>query len=106
MSAALTRYANPAATIGHAGPCAPIHSDERIALADLPRLADSPQAAADGFRAALLQRDREQMERANRLLRESLADVLKLAGRAARTPADDAVIERATRVLELGGLLA
>lgn len=105
MSAALTRYANPAATIGHAGPCAPIHSDERIALADLPRLADSPQAAADDFRAALLQRDREQMERANRLLRESLADVLKLAGRAARTPADDAVIERATRVLELGGLL-
>lgn len=105
MSAALTRYANPAATIGHAGPCAPIHSDERIALADLPRLADSPQAATDGFRAALLQRDREQMERANRLLRESLADVLRLAGRAARTPADDAVIERATRVLELGGLL-
>lgn len=27
------------------------------------------------------------------------------AGRAARTPADDAVIQRATRVLKLGGLL-
>lgn len=76
-----------------------------IALADLPRLADSPQAAADGFRAAMLQRDREQLERTNRLLRESLAEVLKLAGRAARTPADDRVIERATRVLTLGGLL-
>ena len=103
--AALARYSNPTASIGHAGPCAPIHSDERIALADLPRLADSPQAAADGFRAAMLQRDREQLERTNRLLRESLADVLKLAGRAARTPADDQVIERATRVLKLGALL-
>jgi len=106
MSAALSRYANPGAELGHAGPDAPIHADERIALADLPRLAESPQAAADGFRAALLQRDREQAERTIRLLRESLAEVLKLAGRAARTPADDQVIERATRVLELGGLLA
>jgi len=105
MSAALARYSNPTASIGHAGPDAPIHADERIALADLPRLADSPQAAADGFRAALLQRDREQLERANRLLRESLAETLKLAGRAARTPADDQVIERATRVLTLGGML-
>ena len=105
MSAALSRYSNPTASIGHAGPDAPIHADERIALADLPRLAESPQAAADGFRAAMLQRDREQLERTNRLLRESLADVLKLAGRAARTPADDQVIERATRVLKLGGLL-
>lgn len=78
---------------------------DSLALADLPRLADSPHAAADGFRAALLQRDREQAERTIRLLRESLAEVLKLAGRAARTPADDQVIERATRVLKLGALL-
>ena len=105
MSAALARYANPGADLGHAGPDAPIHADERIALADLPRLAESPQAAADGFRVAMLQKDREQLERTNRLLRESLADVLKLAGRAARTPADDQVIERATRVLKLGALL-
>ena len=103
--AALARYANAGQPIGHAGPDAPIHADERIALSDLPRLADSPQAAADGFRAALLQRDREQAERTIRLLRESLADVLKVAGRAARTPADDQVIERATRVLKLGALL-
>lgn len=105
MSAALSRYANAGQPIGHAGPDAPIHADERIALADLPRLAESPQAAADGFRAAMLQRDREQAERTIRNLRESLADVLKIAGRAARTPADDQVIERATRVLTLGGLL-
>lgn len=104
-TAALARYANAGQPIGHAGPDAPIHADERIALADLPRLADSPQAAADGFRAALLQRDREQMARTNRLLREALAETLKVAGRAARTPADDAVIERATRVLKLGALL-
>lgn len=77
-----------------------------LALADLPRLADSPQAAADGFRAALLQRDREQMERTNRLLRECIAELLPLASRCALTPADDRIVERATRVLTLGGLLA
>lgn len=76
------------------------------ALADLPRFADSPEAASDGFRAALIQRKREQLERTNRLLREALADVLKIAGRAALTPADDQVIYRATRALTLGGLLA
>lgn len=105
MSAALARYSNPTASIGHAGPDAPIHADERIALADLPRLADSPQAAADGFRAAMLQRDREQAERTIRNLRESLAEVLKIAGRAARTPADDEIVRRATRALTLGELL-
>ena len=78
---------------------------ESIALADLPRLADSPQAASEGFRANLLQKDADRLARTNRLLRESLADVLKLAGRAARTPADDRIIERATRVLKLGSLL-
>lgn len=105
-TAALSRYANAGQPIGHAGPDAPIHADERIALADLPRLAESPQAAASGYRAMLLQKDAERLARTNRLLREALADVLKLAGRAARTPADDQVIERATRVLKLGGLLA
>lgn len=76
------------------------------ALADLPRLADSPQAAAEGFRARLLQKDAEQLARTNRLLRETLAEVLKLAGRNALTPADDELIVRATRVLKVGGLLA
>lgn len=78
---------------------------QALALADLPRFADSPQAADAGFRAALQQRDREQLERTNRLLRESLAEVLKVAGRAARTPADDEIVRRATRALTLGGLL-
>ena len=74
-------------------------------LADLPRLADNPQAAAEGYRAWLIQRDREQRERANHLLREHLAAVLKIASRNAITPADDAAIARATRALKLGGLL-
>lgn len=78
---------------------------DSLALADLPRLADSPQAAADGFRAERLQRDREQMARTNRLLRECLAELLPLASRRALKPADDRVIERATRVLTLGGML-
>lgn len=105
MSAALSRYANAGQPIGHAGPDAPIHADERIALADLPRLTDSPQAAAEGYRAWLIQRDREQRERANQLLREHLAAVLKIASRNAITPADDAAIARATRAPKLGGLL-
>ena len=79
---------------------------ESLALADLPRFADSPQAASEGFRAALQQRDREQLERTNRLLRECLAELLPLASRRALTPADDRIVERATRVLELGGLIA
>lgn len=75
------------------------------ALADLPRLADTPQAAADGFRADRLSREREQLERTNRVLRECLAELLPLASRRALTPADDAIVERATRVLKLGALL-
>jgi len=110
MSAALTRYANPAAAVGHAGPCAPIHSDERIALADLPRLADSPQAAADGFRAAMLQRDREQAERTIRLLRDALRAVLDEIDGPQRPYSTDSylpehIVEQARRALILGGLL-
>lgn len=107
MSAALTRYANAGQPIGHAGPDAPIHADARLEFAaDLPRFTDSRLAAADGFRASLLQRDREQLVSTNRLLRETLAELLPLAGRNARTPADDRIVERATRVLTIGGLLA
>ena len=80
-------------------------SDRLDALADLPRFADTPQAADRGYRAMLLQRDRERLERTNCLLRESLAELLPLAGRNARTPKDDRIVERATRVLKLGGLL-
>jgi hypothetical protein len=107
MSAALARYANPGAELGHAGPSAPVHADPRLDFAaDLPPLAGTAAETPESPRAAGLQRDADQLARTNRLLRESLAETLKIAGRAARTPADDQVIERATRVLTLGGLLA
>lgn len=67
-TAALARYAN-------AGPDAPIHADERVALADLPRLADSPQAAADGFRAMLLQRDADALRRQHRIFIDALRTI-------------------------------
>ena len=74
-TAALSRYANAGQPIGHAGPDAPIHADERIALADLPRFADSPQAAADGFRAMLLQRDADALRRQHRILLDALRTI-------------------------------
>lgn len=110
MSAALARYANAGQPIGHAGPDAPIHADERIALADLPRLAESPQAASEGFRAAMLQRDREQAERTIRLLRDALRAVLDEIDGPQRPYSTDSylpehIVEQARRALILGGLL-
>ena len=105
MSAALSRYANPLAPIGHAGKSAPTLADERLAIADLPRFAATPTAAASGFRAALIQRDADSARAANRELREALAAILPLAGRAALTPHDEAIVNRATRALTLGGVL-
>lgn len=32
MSAALARYANPGAELGHAGPSAPVHADPRLEI--------------------------------------------------------------------------
>lgn len=105
-TAALARYANPGAEIGHAGPSAPVHADPRLDFAaDLPPLAGTAAETPESPRAAGLQRDADQLARTNRLLRECLAELLPLASRRALTPADDRVIERATRVLKLGGLL-
>lgn len=73
---------------------------------DLPALSSvSAEVPPQSFRAALLEKERLQLERTNGLLREALAELLPLAGRAAKTPADDRIVERATRVLTLGGLL-
>lgn len=104
MSAALSRP-NPLAPIGHAGKSAPTLADERIAISDLPKFAATPTAAANGFRAALIQRDADSAKAANRELREALAAILPLAGRAVLTQHDEAVVTRATRALTLGGLL-
>ena len=73
MSAALSRYANPEAELGHAGPSAPVHADTRLDFAaDLPRLAESPQAASEGFRASLLQRDAESLREQHRIMLDAL----------------------------------
>jgi len=45
---------------------------DSIALADLPRLADSPQAADRGFRASLLQRDAESLREQHRIMLDAL----------------------------------
>lgn len=109
--AALARYTNPGAELGHAGPSAPVHADPRLDFAaDLPRLADSPQAAADGFRANLLQKDAEQLARTNRLLREALRAVLDEIDGPQRPYSTDSylpehIVEQARRALILGGLL-
>lgn len=81
-----------------------------VALADLPRFADSPQAAADGFRAELLQRDREQLERTNRVLADALRAVLAEVDGPGRPYSGDSylpphIVEQARRALTLGGLL-
>jgi len=93
---ALSRYTNAGRPIGHTGPDAPIHADERIALADLPRLADSPQPAADGFRAELLQRDARRLEErlsaARKALEECVAELEK-------DPSAAALVYRARRAL-------
>lgn len=75
MSAALTRYANPAAAIGHAGPCAPIHSDERIAIADLPRFADPQPVNLQGFRAHLLQGEVKSLRKQHRIMLDALREI-------------------------------
>lgn len=76
-------------------------------LAQIATNSDEPQlvAAASGFRAALIKRDADNARAANRELREALAAILPLAGRAALTPHDEAIVTRATRALTLGGLL-
>lgn len=76
-----------------------------VGLADLPEFPQVSEVEAQSFRAKFFERDADQLRRANRLLRETLAETLKIAGRAAKTPADDEVIQRATRVMALGGML-
>lgn len=75
MSAALARYANPGQPIGHAGPDAPIHSDERIAIADLPRFADLPPVNLQGFRAHLLQGEVVSLRKQHRILLDAMREI-------------------------------
>lgn len=91
MTAALSRP-NPLAPIGHAGKFAPTLADERLAIAGLPKFAATPTAAANGFRAALIQREIDCLRSANRAMREALRAVI-----------DE--VEGPRRALTLGGLL-
>lgn len=77
MSAALSRFANPAARIGHAGDRAPVLDDARdLFLADLPVCHASGERAADGLRARLLVRELEAAREQASVLREALRQVL------------------------------
>lgn len=75
MSAALARYANPGAELGHAGPDAPIHADERIEIAhafaaDLPLIPDSHRA--DGLAS-----DLARFRRVRDVLCDALEDLVR-----------------------------
>lgn len=70
--AALARYANPGAELGHAGPSAPVHADPRLDFVAAPRaLADLP-IVAEGIRATLLQRDAESLREQHRIMLDAL----------------------------------
>lgn len=109
MAAALSRP-NPLAPIGHAGKSAPTLADERIAISDLPKFAATPTAAANGFRAALIQRDADSARAANRELRDALAAVLAEVDGPGRPYSTDSylphhIVVQARRALTLGGTL-
>lgn len=81
MSAALSRFANPAANLGHAGPEAPVLDDPRLELtrslmADLPALQGLEQPDPTDFRAALLERDLATYQERARVMRAALVEVM------------------------------
>jgi hypothetical protein len=76
MAAALSRYANPESEIGHAGPDAPVHEDQRLEVARA-FAADLPLIAEEGLRTKLLQRDADRLERTRQMLCDALADLLR-----------------------------
>jgi hypothetical protein len=97
VSAALARYANPGAELGHAGDRAPVHADARLEFAaDLPRLPDS------GPRAQILQRDADRLERTRQMLCDALEDLLQ--AHASIRGNDDRAVVAARRALTLGRL--
>lgn len=76
MSAVLSRFINPAASIGHAGDQAPTLDDARaLFLADLPAFPASNEPATDGPRIRLLELELARMSRINERLSAALARV-------------------------------
>lgn len=101
MSAALSRYANPESEIGHAGPDAPVHDDQRLEVARA-FAADLPLIAEEGLRTKLLQRDADRLERTRQMLCDALEDLLK--AHASIRGNDDRAVVAARRALTLGRL--
>lgn len=90
---------NSLAPIGHAVPAD-----------DLPKFANGPQSAGQGFRANLIQREIDCLRSANRELREALAAVLAEVDGPGRPYSGDSylpphIVAQARRALTLGGLL-
>jgi hypothetical protein len=78
MSAALSRYTNPAAHIGHAGHTAPILDDARLLfLADLPAFPAGNDPATEGPRSQLLELELAHLQRVNARLQGVLGRVFE-----------------------------
>lgn len=76
MSAVLSRFANPAARIGHAGDQAPTLDDARgLFIADLPAFPASRDPATDGPRVRLLELEIARLQRVNQRLQDTLGRV-------------------------------
>lgn len=76
MSAVLSRFANPAARIGHAGDQAPTLDDARaLFIADLPAFPASNEPATDGPRVRLLELEIARLQRVNQRLQDTLGRV-------------------------------
>lgn len=109
-TAALARYANPGQPIGHAGPDAPIHADERIALADLPPLAGTAAETPESPRAAGLQREIDALRAAKDEMRLALQAVLDEVEGPKRPYSTDSylpehIVAAVRRAATIGGLL-
>lgn len=94
MSAALARYSNPTARIGHAGPDAPIHADERLEIV-------APAAASHHtLRDRMQVRRIEDLEGARAMLCDALEELV--LAHAALRGNDDQTVRAARRALTLG----
>lgn len=111
MSAALARYANPGAELGHAGPSAPVHADPRLDFAaDLPPLAGTAAETPESPRAAGLQREIDGLRAANLEMRLALQRVLDEVTPGVRPLSTDSylpetIVAAVRRAATIGGLL-
>lgn len=98
MSAALARYANPAEQIGHAGPDAPVHDDQRLELART-FVADIPPTTIN-HRADGLASDLARLRRVRDMLCDALEDLVH--AHAALRGNNDSNVRAGRNALQLG----